>query len=123
MSDNKTPRPGSMLAAEVKANKKFRWVVTAIFALVFSALYLDFPSTYFYDYQVRSGFGFDVASWISLGIGVTFVWLHQWFEDKFIGSKNGWLYPTVLLASIAFGVCFAAGFDFALAGIEPGVTS
>lgn len=117
------PRPGSMLAAEVKQNKIFRWILTGIFVVLISMVHFNFLETNLYKWKLRTDAGGIIGSWVAFGIGLLFVWFHQWFEDKFIGEKNGWVYPVVLLLSIALGIASAAGFNFSLAGIEPGVTN
>jgi len=105
----------SAWSVDQQVKRNFKVVATAVILLIFAALYLNLGHTYFYQYQVRSGFWFDVFSFVSFGGALALLWFSDYFEAK--GLPAG-IFGFAVLVLIGLGIGFAAGFDFNLHGIE-----
>jgi len=106
----------SAWSVDQRSQRNFKVVAAALILLIFAALYFNLGNTYFYQYQVRSGIGFDICSWVCFTGCLALLGFSDYFESK--GYSAG-MFGFAVLLLIGLGICFAAGFDFNLHGIEP----
>lgn len=108
-------RKGSAGAAEAKEAKIFRVIWTLVVGVIFSMCYFNLFSTYFFQYQVRSGVVADIASCLCFIGSAGVVWFSDWLEVKGVKGQHITL---LMFGLLAVAILFSAGFNFDLHGIE-----
>lgn len=123
-----TPRPGSMLAAEVKEGRKILLIFTVLTALVYLLFFIPFDVTsivgYPHAYMMRA-FS-NTWAWPVLGLlsaVVAYWWDWKKFRDMEMAAGSKFSPALILFGWHFFNWILLSGFNFSLAGIEPGVTN
>lgn len=103
---------GSMAEADAKSSKRFFIGAALVIAVIMSAIYFNFPSSFFHTvYYVRSGTLAHIASillfatcyyFIVAGAGI--LW----------GEKSGGNYTIIVLVLLGLAIATSAGFNFSL---------
>lgn len=97
-------------------------IIVMVIALM---TYANFFDTYFFDY-FKQGVARE-NNWFMkfthyLGLpSFVFAILFLWKATEFTWAERAWVYAVLALGFVILGIALAAGFNFDLHGIEPGV--
>lgn len=109
-------RPGSMGAADEKANRRF--FIAGIITIILLALIAYTPIGNWYPYELMKR-NTSWTKWFGVLSFVLSIVAMIKLKDYPFGSRSGWVYGFIVLAFIFLGFGLAAGFDFSLRGITP----